>query len=155
MLRKRAPLIAVLSVALLVGLAVAAYGYDTSRDDLIADGVTVAGVDVGGMRADRAGDKLREHQRLDPLIRANAGQYRYERAVEDFLRWSPSVNRRRQEPERTLTLYDDLRADELIALLPSLEPTALTALRDHEVDNRSRRTVLAAIDSNLVRQKTS
>jgi lipoprotein-anchoring transpeptidase ErfK/SrfK len=59
MLRKRAPLIAVLSVALLVGLAVAAYGYDTSRDDLIADGVTVAGVDVGGMRADKAADKLR------------------------------------------------------------------------------------------------
>jgi UDP-glucose 4-epimerase len=99
--------------------------------------------------------KVREHQRLDPLMRANAGQYRYERAVEDFLRWSPSVNRRRQEPDRTLTLYDDLRADELIALLPSLEPAALTALRDHEVANRSRRTVLAAIDSNLVRQKTT
>ena len=54
MLRKRAPLVAVLSVALLIALAVAAYGYDTSRDDLIADGVTVAGVDVGGMRADDA-----------------------------------------------------------------------------------------------------
>ena len=50
----------VLSVALLIALAVAAYGYDTTRDDLIADGVTVAGVDVGGMRADDATDKLRE-----------------------------------------------------------------------------------------------
>jgi hypothetical protein len=59
MLRKRAPHIAVLAVALLIALAVAAYGYDTTRDDLIADGVTVAGVDVGGMRADRAADKLR------------------------------------------------------------------------------------------------
>ena len=58
MLRKRAPLIAVLSVALLILLAVAAYGYDTSRDDLIAEGVTVAGVDVGGMRTDAANDKL-------------------------------------------------------------------------------------------------
>jgi lipoprotein-anchoring transpeptidase ErfK/SrfK len=58
MLRKRASLIAVLSVALLIALAVAAYGYDTSRDDLIADGVTVAGVDVGGMRTDAANDKL-------------------------------------------------------------------------------------------------
>ncbi len=58
MLRKRASLIAVLSVALLIVLAVAAYGYDTSRDDLIADGVTVAGVDVGGMRTDAANDKL-------------------------------------------------------------------------------------------------
>jgi UDP-glucose 4-epimerase len=99
--------------------------------------------------------KLREHQRIDPLTRSAAGQYRYERAVEEFLRWSPSVNRPGQEPDRTLTLYDDLRADELIALLPSLEPAALTALRDHEAANRARRTVLAAIDSNLVRQKTS
>ena len=59
MLRTRTPLVAVLSVALLIALAVAAYGYDTSRDDLIADGVTVAGVDVGGMRADRAEEKIR------------------------------------------------------------------------------------------------
>ena len=60
MLRKRASLVAVLSVALLIALAVAAYGYDTTRDDLIADGVTVAGVDVGGMRADDATSKFRE-----------------------------------------------------------------------------------------------
>jgi lipoprotein-anchoring transpeptidase ErfK/SrfK len=53
------PLIAGISAALLVVLAVAAYGYDTSRDDLIADGVTVAGVNVGGMRADAAATRLR------------------------------------------------------------------------------------------------
>ena len=51
MLRKRMPLIAGIAAAVLVALAVAAYGYDTSRDDLISDGVTVAGVDVGGMRS--------------------------------------------------------------------------------------------------------
>jgi lipoprotein-anchoring transpeptidase ErfK/SrfK len=38
----------------LVGGAVAAYAYDSSRDDLIAEGVTIAGVDVGGMRVDEA-----------------------------------------------------------------------------------------------------
>jgi lipoprotein-anchoring transpeptidase ErfK/SrfK len=53
------PLIAGITAALLVALAVAAYGYDTSRDDLIADGVHVAGVDVGGMRADAATERLR------------------------------------------------------------------------------------------------
>jgi hypothetical protein len=53
------PLIAGIAAALLVVLAVAAYGYDTSRDDLIADGVHVAGVDVGGMRADAAAERLR------------------------------------------------------------------------------------------------
>ena len=59
MLRKRMPLIAGIAAAVLVALAVAAYGYDTSRDDLISDGVTVAGVDVGGMRSDAAASKLR------------------------------------------------------------------------------------------------
>ena len=59
MLKKRASLVVVLSVALLIALAVAAYGYDTTRDDLIADGVTVEGVNVGGMRAADAADKLR------------------------------------------------------------------------------------------------
>jgi len=58
-LRKRIPSIVGIASALLVVLAVAAYGYDTSRDDLIADGVTVAGVKVGGMRADAAATKLR------------------------------------------------------------------------------------------------
>jgi lipoprotein-anchoring transpeptidase ErfK/SrfK len=36
-------------VALLVVGAIAAYAYDSSQKDKIADGVTVAGVDVGGM----------------------------------------------------------------------------------------------------------
>jgi len=46
-------LVAVL-LLVLVGGAVAAYAYDSSRDDLIAEGVTVAGVQVGGMKADEA-----------------------------------------------------------------------------------------------------
>jgi lipoprotein-anchoring transpeptidase ErfK/SrfK len=37
-------------VLALVGGAVAAYAYDSSRDDVIAKGVTIAGVDVGGMK---------------------------------------------------------------------------------------------------------
>ncbi len=45
--------LAVLALVL-AGGAVAALAYDSSRDDLIADGVTVAGVDVGGMRAGEA-----------------------------------------------------------------------------------------------------
>ena len=35
--------------------------------------------------------KLREHQRLAPILRDEQGAYRYEREVEEFLRWSPSV----------------------------------------------------------------
>jgi len=45
--------LAVVVVLMLVG-AVAVYAYDSSRDDRIAEGVTVAGVDVGGMSAEHA-----------------------------------------------------------------------------------------------------
>jgi UDP-glucose 4-epimerase len=36
---------------------------------------------------------LREHLRIAPLMRDRLGPYRYEREVEDFLRWSPNVRR--------------------------------------------------------------
>jgi hypothetical protein len=35
--------------------------------------------------------KLAEHQRLHPVVRGAQEPYRYEREVEDFLRWSPYV----------------------------------------------------------------
>ncbi|HEY3020815.1 MAG TPA: hypothetical protein VGJ32_11515, partial [Solirubrobacteraceae bacterium] len=100
--------------------------------------------------------KLREQQRIDPLLRNGGTSYRYERAVEEFLRWSPNV--RRQPPETPASTspedLDSLDARELVKLIPSLEPAALEALREHERSHRARRTVLAAIDSNLVRQRT-
>jgi lipoprotein-anchoring transpeptidase ErfK/SrfK len=46
-------LVAVL-LLVLVGGSVAAFAYDSSRDDLIAKGVRIAGVDVGGMRTGEA-----------------------------------------------------------------------------------------------------
>ena len=73
------PLIAGLASALLVVLAVAAYGYDTSRDDLIAEGVAVAGVKVGGMRADAAATKLRAQlaPTLERPVRAAVAGHRF------------------------------------------------------------------------------
>jgi lipoprotein-anchoring transpeptidase ErfK/SrfK len=59
--------VAVLLLAL-AGGAVATYAYDSSRDDLIAEGVTVAGVDVGGMRVDQA-RRVVARQLKDPLER--------------------------------------------------------------------------------------
>jgi UDP-glucose 4-epimerase len=38
--------------------------------------------------------KLREHMRLDPILRGVREPYQYEREVEDFLRWSPHVKHR-------------------------------------------------------------
>jgi lipoprotein-anchoring transpeptidase ErfK/SrfK len=46
-------LVAVL-LLVLIGGAVAAFAYDSSRDDVIAEGVTIAGVDVGGMKTEEA-----------------------------------------------------------------------------------------------------
>jgi UDP-glucose 4-epimerase len=37
--------------------------------------------------------KLREHMRLEPILRGVKEPYQYEREVEDFLRWSPHVRR--------------------------------------------------------------
>src|SRR5204862_1679589 len=36
-------------------------------------------------------DKLAEHMRLHPVLRGVSEPYRYEREVEEFLRWSPHV----------------------------------------------------------------
>jgi lipoprotein-anchoring transpeptidase ErfK/SrfK len=58
-------LVAAIALALVAG-AVAAYAYDSSRDDMIAKGVTIAGVDVGGMRTDLARRVV--NQQLKPAL---------------------------------------------------------------------------------------
>ena len=70
-MRTRLPLIAVLLVGLLLAGAGAVYGYDRSRADVIADGVRVGGIDVGGLTAAEARLKLRRAV-LDPLTAPSA-----------------------------------------------------------------------------------
>jgi lipoprotein-anchoring transpeptidase ErfK/SrfK len=53
-MRQKSFILVAALVLVLLGGAVAAYAYDSSRDDLIAKGVTIAGVDVGGMKIDEA-----------------------------------------------------------------------------------------------------
>jgi hypothetical protein len=50
--------------------------------------------------------------------------------------------------------YDDLAAEEVIALLASLEREDLLMLREHERRNANRARVLSAIDSVLARRET-
>jgi lipoprotein-anchoring transpeptidase ErfK/SrfK len=63
-MRQKSFILVAVLLLVLVGGAVAAYAYDSSREDVIADGVTVAGVSVGGMQVDEArrviGRELRE-----------------------------------------------------------------------------------------------
>src|SRR6478609_9709874 len=63
--RKTKIAIVVGAVVLVLG-AVAAYAYDSSHKDKIADGVTVGGVDVGGMTVEQAERAVRS-QLIDPL----------------------------------------------------------------------------------------
>jgi hypothetical protein len=51
-MRSRTLILVAALVALLLAGTVAAYAYDSSRDDMIAEGVSVAGVKVGGLRSD-------------------------------------------------------------------------------------------------------
>jgi lipoprotein-anchoring transpeptidase ErfK/SrfK len=60
-------------IALLVG-AVGVYAYDSTRDDLIAEGVTIGGVDVGGMHAQQAERKLHAAL-LSPLSKPIVARY--------------------------------------------------------------------------------
>jgi UDP-glucose 4-epimerase len=145
--------------------------------------------------------KLGEHLRLHPVVRGAQEPYRYERDVEEFLRWSPHVKNTRDktapalsrdqlvELQRLLTgfadtagmdlgeapapvekkperparprpkpsarapeHYDDLAAEEVIALLGSLEHDDLQALQRYERDHANRMRVLGAIDSVLARR---
>ena len=63
---RRAKIAVVAGVLILVLGAVAAYAYDSSQKDKIADGVTVGGVDVGGMNTAEAKQAVRG-QLLAPL----------------------------------------------------------------------------------------
>jgi UDP-glucose 4-epimerase len=123
--------------------------------------------------------KLRAGQRLRPLLRSGGDSYRYEREVEEFLRWSPSVRRgpgpgapgvvgpgpgapdavgTGPEPTRPAAAapdafdgYDHLPAQEVIGLISSLEPDAAARLRQHEAENLAREEVLEALDRRLSR----
>jgi L,D-transpeptidase catalytic domain/Putative peptidoglycan binding domain len=77
-------LVAVL-LLVLIGGAVAAFAYDSSRDDVIAEGVTIAGVDVGGMKTEEARSLVR-HELQKPLERPIAvfrGTHRFKLSAHD------------------------------------------------------------------------
>ncbi len=110
---------------------------------------------------------LAEHLRLHPLLRSGAEPYRYEREVEEFLRWSPNVRNGSRNPARDgrrstdpglasappVDHYDDLRPDEIVSLISSLEPEALRALREYENGRHARTAVIGAIDSAIARSQ--
>ena len=74
------------------------------------------------------------------------------RAVEEMeQREAESASRPARSP---VEHYDDLAAEEVIALLASLERDDLQTLRDYERRNANRVRVLSAIESVLIRRET-
>jgi UDP-glucose 4-epimerase len=112
-----------------------------------------------------------EHLRLRSVLRGVREPYRYEKEVEDFLRWSPSVRNRTHPGEKPRyfppapapsrerlideTDYDLLDADEAIALVRGLEDVDLEAVRHHEESHHGREEVLRAIDEAMERASAS
>jgi UDP-glucose 4-epimerase len=122
--------------------------------------------------------RLGQQQRLEPILRGAGGgsSYRYESAVEEFLRFSPSVRQPNVRPAITPansaprarlaegkandasdvaaraapTAYGALPAREILTILPSLGQADLRALRDHEAGHAARASVLKGIDRLLV-----
>lgn len=100
--------------------------------------------------------KLRAEQRLQPLLRGAGGSYRYEREVEEFLRWSPSVQSGSGLEASASAgdgppsgAYDELSSTEVIELISSLDRPALIRLRSHEEANQAREDVLEALDRRI------
>jgi UDP-glucose 4-epimerase len=107
--------------------------------------------------------RLHAHQRLRPLQRGGGDSYRYEREVEEFLRWSPSVQASGGRPRLAgadgdaegsgEAAYDGLAETELLDLIPSLETDALRELHAHEAAHRARRAVLDGLERQLARRE--
>jgi hypothetical protein len=78
--------------AALVLLAGVAYAYDSARDDLISKGVTIAGVDLGGLREDSARRKLQLTlvSRLQRPVRVAVAGHRF-RLTADRAQLVPDV----------------------------------------------------------------
>jgi UDP-glucose 4-epimerase len=102
--------------------------------------------------------KLRAQQRLRPLLRSGGEPYRYERELEEFLRWSPAVRGAAASgasgngPPLPGRDYDQLSAAELIEVVPSLEAEALRTLRRYEEAHQARASVLEVVDRTLARK---
>jgi lipoprotein-anchoring transpeptidase ErfK/SrfK len=72
-------------VVLLIAGSVAAYAYDSSRSDRIAEGVTVGGVDVGGLTAGEARETVRRQvaTRIERPIAVTHDKARFTLSAED------------------------------------------------------------------------
>jgi lipoprotein-anchoring transpeptidase ErfK/SrfK len=122
--------------AALVVFGGAAYAYDRSRDDLIRQGITVAGVDLGGLREDDARRKLESSvvSRLQRPVRVAVAGRRFrltaERAevtpdVEAMVQAAVDRSRQGGLPGRIWRDVTDARVEENLAAEVRYSPLAV------------------------------
>jgi UDP-glucose 4-epimerase len=92
---------------------------------------------------------------LKATERAKKAERRAGAAAEEAIqRMTAAADRREAAHESPVDHYDDLAAEEVIALLASLEREDLQTLRDYERRHANRARVLSAIESVLARRET-
>jgi hypothetical protein len=67
----------------------------------------------------------------------------------------PDANGHEADDGAPIERYDDLDAEEIVALIGSMESADLLALRDHERDARARPRILVAIDGVLASREAA
>jgi UDP-glucose 4-epimerase len=93
--------------------------------------------------------KLAEHLRLHPVVRGAQEPYRYEREVEEFLRWSPNVKNTRDKAASALSRE---QLAELQRLLTSFADTAGMDLEDDVPDRAAEAERRAAAAEEAARE---
>jgi hypothetical protein len=99
-----------------------------------------------GDQPDRAAEAERRAAEAERLAREAS-----ERAARAEETAEKRAQAARARPARPVEHYDDLAAEEVIALLASLEAEDLQTLKEYERDHANRTRVLSAIDSVLAR----
>jgi lipoprotein-anchoring transpeptidase ErfK/SrfK len=84
-MRSKAFTLVAILVVLLVAGSVAGFAYDSTRDDRVAEGVTIGGVPVGGLSAAEARAKVRAQvaARIERPIAVTHGEARFTLSAED------------------------------------------------------------------------
>ncbi|MEX1142119.1 MAG: L,D-transpeptidase family protein [Thermoleophilaceae bacterium] len=84
-MRSKALTLATIFVLLLAAGSVAGFAYDSARGDRIAEGVTIGGVDVGGLSATEARELVRSRvaARIERPIAVTHGKLRFNLSAED------------------------------------------------------------------------
>jgi hypothetical protein len=120
---------------------------------LLTSFADTAGMDLGEDVPDRAAEAERRAVAAEEAAREAADRAaRVEEAAEARAREAAEQQAERVPAGQPVDHYDDLAAEEVIALLASLEHEDLQMLRVYERDHANRTRVLSAIDSVLTRR---